>query len=183
MQVNAEQFKQWVKQHNAALYRHAWWMTGSKELAKDLVQDTFFQAWKYRTSLREENKALAWLITILRRLVYKESANKTQHSLSPEEMLSESNSDLLLTPNNNTDEIIDLTRQLNSLNSSQREILLLYALHGFTYEEIAEQLEIPQGTVMSRISRARKAMNIEQLHDKKTTSIKSNIIQFNENNR
>lgn len=176
MQVGTEHFKQWIAQHHEVLYRHARWMTGNNDLAKDLVQDTYFQAWKYRSSLREENKVLGWLLTILRRLVYKEC----RQNMSRSEFLQEFAQDAVATERENIDAMIDLERNLNLLNASQREILLLYALHGFTYEEISEQLEIPLGTVMSRISRARKSMQAKLLDTTQQDPNNTNVIDINE---
>jgi len=175
MQINQHQFKLWITQHHSALYRHAFWMTANNELAKDIVQDTYYQAWKYRTSLRDENKVLPWLLTILRRLVYKECQHSDAKPVSLEELEPVS---VQTAPIDHTDTMIDLERDLNSLNTSQREILLLYALHGFTYEEISEQLEIPPGTVMSRLSRARDALKVLQ-----TKPGDSNIINLKNHSR
>jgi len=178
MQIGEDLFRQWITQHHEVLYRHALWMTSNVDLSKDLVQDSYYQAWKYRTSLRDETKILPWLLTILRRMVYKECQHSDKKPVSFQDV--ELNS-VLTAPKENTDAMIDLARGLNSLNVSQREILLLYALHGFTYEEISEQLEIPQGTVMSRLSRARKAMTLMQ--EETGVTKEAIIIYINERNR
>jgi len=156
MQIKQEQFRLWITQHHAVLYRHAYWMTSNSELAKDIVQDTCYQAWKYRSTLQDVNKVLPWFLTILRRLVYKEFQHTDKKPVSLEDI--EPNT-VLTAPGENIDAMIDLERELKSLNPTQREILLLYALHGFSYEEISEQLEIAPGTVMSRLHRARETMN------------------------
>lgn len=172
MQISQDQFKRWITQYHEALYRHALWMTGNTEVAKDIVQDTYFQGWKYRTSLRDESKALAWLLTILRRLVYKEC----RHDDMP---LQDTGLDAIVTDtNDNIDAMIDLERGLRNLNVSQREILLLHALHGFSYAEISAQLDIPPGTVMSRLARARKALGIVQ-QESRHGSNTSNVIDIN----
>ena len=173
MLINRAQFQQWIKMHHGALYQHAYWMTANRETAKDLVQDTYYQAWKYRSSLRDQGKVLPWLLMILRRIVYKECGLTKTVSLEDIELDS-----ITSTPHQNVDEFIDLERQLESLSTSQREVLLLYTLHGFSYEEISEQLDIPRGTVMSRLSRARKSMNLN-----KEEIENSNIIPFKEQNR
>ncbi len=179
MEISEALFKQWIVQHHESVYRHAFWMTSNIDLAKDLVQDTYYQAWKHRTSLHDEKKVLPWLLTILRRIVYKEYQHPNRKLTSLDTLVE---LDLVATtPNENIDEMIDLERELNSLSMSQREILLLYALHGFTYDEISEQLEIPTGTVMSRLSRARKAMN--DIPKKRRVKNEPNVIQIQNHNR
>lgn len=175
MQIKQSQFKQWITQHHTALYRHALWMTNNRDLAKDLVQDTYYQAWKYRASLRDETKVMPWLLTILRRMVYKECRQPDKKPISLQDMELDS---ISMAAKENVDAMIDLERELNQLTLSQREILLLYALHGFSYEEISEQLEIPPGTVMSRLSRARAAMSV--MHKEIN---EENVIHINEHNR
>lgn len=145
-------FHTWVDEHHQALHRHALWMTGQVELASELVQETFFQAWKVRKSLRDESKVRPWLITILRRALYRELQQSARYAPDAlhEEVLAEDSTDL--------EGLLDLARGLQCLSAAQRELLLLYALHGYSYAEISEQLEIPLGTVMSRLSRARDAL-------------------------
>lgn len=65
-------FEGWIEAHYRALYRHALWMTGDAATAADLVQEAYYQAWKARHTLRDEAKAFAWLLTILRRRVFEE---------------------------------------------------------------------------------------------------------------
>ena len=163
MLKNKEIFVQWIDNHHAALFKHAFWMTGNRALAEDLVQETFYQAWKSRHSIDDQENPLPWLITVLRRSVYKElhqarldaTALSEQH-LEYESCLSEDDLDTL----------VDLGNGLMSLSARQRELLLLYSLHGFTYEQISQQLHIPIGTVMSRIARARDTLRAFYEKDK-----------------
>ena len=146
-------FSKWIKQHNAVLYKHALWLCGNKTLAADMVQETYIQGWKSMKSLQDKSRVLPWLLTILRRNIFRE---QREHYRNKETLAYLQNSEI----ENSSCEmsLIDLYSIFENLSSAHREALLLYILHGFTYEEIAAQLEVPVGTVMSRISRARKAI-------------------------
>lgn len=150
-----DEFERWIDAHHGALYRHALWMTGDAELAADLVQETYFEAWRGLSSLRDPTRAFAWLLTILRRRVFQEYGRArrerewTAHfaaALPPP------------TVDAQHEELLDLARSLQALTAPQRDIILLYGLHGMSYEAIAEYLQVPIGTVMSRLARARQAL-------------------------
>ena len=152
MLKNKEIFIHWIDAYHAALFKHAFWMTGNRALAEDLVQETFFQAWKNRHSIEDQENPLPWLITVLRRSVYKELQQARLDTVALSEQHIDSDSHL---SEFDLDTLVDLGNGLMSLSARQRELLLLYSLHGFTYEQISQQLGIPIGTVMSRIARAR----------------------------
>ncbi len=146
-----------IERHHAALYRHALWMTGDPHLADDLVQETYHEAWKGLGRLRAERAGLAWLLTILRRRLARHLASgdalgraEPLEIAAPETRAAGDDEDTAL--------MLDLAAALQRLAPAQREILLLHALHGLSYREIARLLDIPIGTVMSRIARARRAL-------------------------
>ncbi len=148
-------FQQWIKQHHKSLYRHALWMCADASLAEDMVQETYFQAWKSYRHLKDERKALAWLLTILRRAVYREYRHKIQQKNLQQQIHDMGLSELAI---NQQDEYLDVMQALALMNINQREALLLHTLHGYSYGDISQQLDVPIGTVMSRISRARKVL-------------------------
>jgi len=155
MLKDKQKFLHWIDDYHAALFKHAFWMTGNRALAEDLVQETFYQAWKSRTSIENKDNPFPWLLTVLRRAVYKEHQQVRLDSLALSEQYIENDSNL---SENDLDTLVDLGNGLMSLSARQRELLLLYSLHGFTYEQISDQLGIPIGTVMSRIARAREML-------------------------
>ena len=147
-------FDTWVKNYHGALYKHALWMTGSRESALDAVQETYFQAWLGIQTLKDKDKALPWLLTILRRSVYREQRIQYRHAetLAELQQLDRADSASDAIP------LLQIYEAMEGLSATLRDTFLLHHLHGFSYEEIGAQLQIPKGTVMSRISRAREAL-------------------------
>lgn len=152
------QFDKWIKRYNGALYRHALWMTGNREIAEDMTQEAFFQAWLSLDSLKDQDKVLPWLLTILRRTVYREQRYQYRHIETIEELKQQDQE----TTQADALSLLELYSAFEHLSPKLRDAFLLHHLHGFSYEEIGEQLEIPKGTVMSRISRARDALKSSQ---------------------
>ena len=146
-------FEGWVSTYHAALYRHALWMTGNCDVAVEMVQEAFFQAWISMDSLKDRDKVLPWLLTILRRAVYREQRSQYRHN----ETVAQLSELALELDENDPHQLLLIYRSLENLSPNHRDIVLLHYLQGFSYEEISEQLQIPKGTVMSRLSRAREA--------------------------
>lgn len=151
--VDKQRFMEWVRAHQGALYRHACWLVGEPDVAADLVQEAFFRAWKGRKGLRSPDNPFPWLLTILRRAAFQEinHAGRQRRLLAEAQWPADASHE-------QQDDLIDLGRALATLDPAQRDLLLLYALHGLSYEQIASQLEVPVGTVMSRLARARAAL-------------------------
>ncbi len=161
-------FSGWITQHHDALFKHALWMTGNGDLAADMVQETFYQAWLCIEGLRDHKKALSWLLTILRRAIHKEQRFKYRQleTLAQISALDEKQSQ------DDCYGLLQIYSALEQISPVQRDTFLLHHLHGFKYAEISEILNIPVGTVMSRLARAREAL--EKLE--KTTS--NNVIHL-----
>lgn len=157
----ATKFGDWIHHYHGALYKHALWMVGSHDVAQEMVQEAYFQAWLSMNSLKEEDKALPWLLTILRRTVYREQRcqYRNQETLEALKQLDLEQAQ----PDSFT--LLEIYGALEFLSPKLRDTFLLHHLHGFTYEEISAQLEIPTGTVMSRISRARETLQKQQNAD------------------
>ena len=119
-----------------------------------MVQEAFFQAWLAIDSLQNTDKPLPWLLTILRRAIYREQRCQYRQ-LDTFAQLSILDSEQ---SQNDSFHLLTLYSALESISNDHREVFLLHHLHGFSYEEIGEQLKIPRGTVMSRLARARDAL-------------------------
>lgn len=162
-------FNECIEQHNDALYRHALWMIGNKATAFDMVQDTFYQAWISIDTLKDTGKSLAWLLTILRRAIYREQ----RHQYRQMEMLEQLSHLDDIEHENDSYQLLEIYSMLQGLSSSHRDVFLMHYLHGFSYEEISQELEVPIGTVMSRLSRARKELKKHQTYSD------SNLVSIN----
>jgi len=137
----------------------------------DMVQEAYYQAWSSIATLKDEAKVFAWLMTILQRAVYREQRHQYRHKETLEALCQEDAS----TSEAYEYSLAESYRVMESISPVQRETFLLYELHGFSYEEISQQLNVPIGTVMSRIARARDALKM--IHSQE---VDHNIIKLQE---
>ena len=141
--------------HIPRLRRYARALLGDRYAADDLVQDTVERAWNKIDLWRPGSDLRAWLFAIMHNVfVNQKRSRRSEMEKAMEEVpvvpVRATQSDAL--------ELADVDRVLRTLPEEQREVLLLVAVEEMTYEEVARSLEIPIGTVMSRLSRARERM-------------------------
>jgi RNA polymerase sigma-70 factor (ECF subfamily) len=142
-----------VGSHYASLYRYAFRLSGSPQEAEDLTQETFCQAQKKLEQLRDWERARGWLFTILRNAyLHRLRASKQEQSVSLNgvgdipDRLPEPLPDV---------EPAQLQQALGDLPEVFRTPIILYYFEEFSYRDIAEQMNVPLGTVMSRLARAK----------------------------
>jgi RNA polymerase sigma-70 factor (ECF subfamily) len=143
------------------LYNFAQWLTQDRAEAEDLVQETYMKALRGFSSFQLGTNFRAWMYRILRN-----SFLNSRTGLKATVAFDESDQEIALHTDGTTPENILLNqadreivqRALAELPVHFREILLLCAVEEMSYQEISETLVIPAGTVMSRLSRARKAL-------------------------
>jgi RNA polymerase sigma-70 factor (ECF subfamily) len=159
-----------VTEHYQSLYRYAYRLCGSAADAEDLVQETFCKAQMRFSQLHDVARARAWLFAILRnaflhrcRKKQLEAAVSLEGILEPTEPLPEDLPEV---------EPEQLQAALLELPEEFRTPVILFYFEEFTYRDIAEQMELPLGTVMSRLSRA-KAFLRERLQVEETTTRRS----------
>ncbi|MGL4465267.1 MAG: RNA polymerase sigma factor [Planctomycetia bacterium] len=142
-------------EHLDVLYRFAVRLTGCPAAAEDLVQETFLVAQNKLDQLRDPSAAKAWLFTILRRLSRRDArpAVVVEHRAMDEIACSEDEPTLLDVIGSDK-----LQSILDQMPIEFREPILLFYFQEFRYREIAEILECPLGTVMSRIARGKEFM-------------------------
>jgi RNA polymerase sigma factor (sigma-70 family) len=144
------------------LRRYARALLGGRADADDLVQDTVERGWDKLDSWRRGSDMRAWLFGIMHNL----HVDHQRRPTLPTEPLDALDDGKLpaSTPDGNTAEgrlaLRDMDSALQQLPPEQREILLLVALEEMTYDEVAAALNIPMGTVMSRLSRARERLRL-----------------------
>src|SRR5262249_51136374 len=142
-----------VEEHYASLYRYAYRLSGSGADAEDLTQDTFCKAQLNLSQLRDPARAKPWLFRILRNAYLHRIRDRKQHtSVSLDEVgdLAEPLPEAL--PNIDPEQ---LQQALSELPEVYRTPIILYYFEDFGYRDIAEQMELPIGTVMSRLARAK----------------------------
>jgi len=147
------------------LRRYAAVLTGSLNAADDLVQDCIERALNRAGTLQDQERLGAWLRSILHNLHTDELRRKRRRGTGVE--ISEMDNDLALsTAPATSGGSKDFMKALDSLSAEHRQILLLAGLEGMDYREIATELGVPIGTVMSRLARARERLRsaLEQEH-------------------
>lgn len=137
--------------HVPALRRYARVLTGDAWAADDLVQDTLERACRKWLLWRTGSNLRAWLFTLMHHLYLNQRRSAPPLPVVDIDTLHEG----LQAPARDTDGALDLERCLLRLPAEQRAVLLLVALEDMAYADAARVLQIPVGTVMSRLARAR----------------------------
>jgi RNA polymerase sigma-70 factor (ECF subfamily) len=148
-------FEKLVRAYASDLYRVAFWLAKDKQIAEDLVQETFARAWKSIDHLQDEKAAKAWLMTILRRENARRFEKKTPEWLEIEEALVADD------PSHEPAEQLaqqQLYHAIMKLDNEFKEPLLMQVIWGFSGDEIAEQLDLKLATVNTRLFRARQQL-------------------------
>jgi RNA polymerase sigma-70 factor (ECF subfamily) len=136
-----------------ALRRYAVGLSGDRQAADDLVQDCIERALRRMDTLADEQKLAGWLRSILFNAFI--DARRTSRSRG-EVVDSDLNALLdMTTPPDRQQEANEVLRATSRLAPQHRQVLLLVAAEGLSYREIADELAVPIGTVMSRLARAR----------------------------
>ncbi len=152
-----------IESYLKRLLGYAMSLVRHREEAHDLVQESVLKALSAKKVPKDEPAYRAWLFRILRNLFLERSRNENRRAsiieLLIEEPEIEHSSPALF-------DRITIERTLQTLSADHHEILALIDIAGFTYSEAAALLDVPVGTVMSRVSRAREAL-LKQLTAKK----------------
>lgn len=155
-EVTPEIFEAEAMQHINDLYRTATRLTRDQTDADDLVQETYMQAWKSFDHYEPGTNCRAWLYKILfnkfdhfRRKKYTQS----KYMQEADELVFSNATYAAPVPEYLTDQ--EVIAALNKLPEHYRSVVLLADVHDFDYKEVAQILDIPIGTVMSRLNRAR----------------------------
>jgi RNA polymerase sigma-70 factor (ECF subfamily) len=145
--------QQLVDAHYPNLYRYAYRLTGSSADAEDLTQDTFCKAQLQMGQLRDPSRARAWLFSILRNGYLHRVRAEKQHRQVSLDIVGDL-PEVLPEPLPEVDPQ-RLQLALNELPEVFRTPVILYYFEAFSYRDIAEQMDLPIGTVMSRLARAK----------------------------
>lgn len=155
-QEKLQKFERLVLCHMDSAFNLARWFTRNQDDAKDLAQEALMRAFKAFDRFEGEDGRV-WLLTILRNLYYSSAVRKPQEQTAFDEQVHSSpegsaDPESLLLKSATTQAV---RAGIEELPPEFREPLVLRELEGLSYKEIAAVLEIPMGTVMSRLARAR----------------------------
>ena len=147
-----EAFRFLVERYQKQAAGHAMAILGNREDALDAVQEAFLDAFQALRNFDTGRAFYPWFYVLLRHRCYKMKAkNRETESVEETEIIAPQ-------PNVSREEQLALEAALLSLSREDREIVTLKYLDGLSYDEIADYLKIPKGTVMSRLFYARKQL-------------------------
>ncbi len=155
MKRPASVFATQAMQYIPRLRRYARALTGDASAADDLVQDALERALVKQGLWREGTDLRAWLFTVMHNVFVNQVRSA---AVSRTVQLDESHGDRPQPQGADRLEIRDLDAALQALPEEQRAVLLLVGLEQMSYDEAARVLEVPIGTVMSRLSRGRERL-------------------------
>lgn len=172
-------FQQLVDRQYAPLFRFALSLSKSEAEAADLTQQTFFLWASKGHQLHDQSKTRSWLFTTL----YREFLGRRRREIRfPEVDLDEAREDQVsIWPNVNALDSGTVLEALSEVEEPFRAPLTLFYLEQFSYQEVADVLDIPIGTVMSRLSRG-KALLRQRLIEKEET-VGNKIVSFSSEKR
>lgn len=164
----SELFRQELLPLNESLYNFAYHLTYNQDDALDLVQETYLKAFKALDQYQRDTNAKAWLFRILRNTFinqYRQKARQPYKVDYEDFIVHHDDEDSPF--RNQTDLSVELFNQMmgdevtaavNSLGETYRNVIILADIEEFSYDEIAKILDVPVGTVRSRLHRARKLL-------------------------
>ena len=134
------------------MYRYAAWLCRDKAIAEDVVQESLLRAWKSLDALRDDAAAKQWLLTIVRRENARYFERRRLETVDLDNLTPSQEALLAEAPDEQLD---DLRAAIYGLEDDYREPLVLQVLMGYSTNEIAEQMGLKQGAVLTRLHRAR----------------------------
>ena len=161
-----ERFVSLLGVYEKELYNFAYRLTGNRHDAEDLLQESFFKAYKYYFQLRDESKFKEWIFQITANQFKNILRKKKREKLSfPEDFERNITDNLEQAPKKNPDETFSRNDQSSMLREAlahvspkMRTVLVLFELEGYAIEDISQMMSISRGTVKSRLHYARKKL-------------------------
>ena len=145
----------YVDQFHQDVYRFVYRLTGDVDWSEDIVQSTYLKAFERLEQLKDSQKAKSWLLAIARTTFLRDLRKRKSWVFTDAEL------DGAQVPTLKESTSVDSARLQNALLEMPEQCLIVVVMHYLqqeSYREIAEQLQIPIGTVMSRLSRAKRML-------------------------
>jgi len=163
-----EEFEREAVPHMDALYNFALKMTGDSDDASDLIQETYLKAFRFWDKFEKGTNCKAWLFRIMKNTFINTYRKNTKEpdKVDYEEIenfyenIKPSSTDSAHLEKDIYDNLLDdeLSSAISSLPEDFRTVVILCDIEGYTYDEIADFVDVPVGTVRSRLHRARKML-------------------------
>lgn len=150
---DSTRLRQIVEQHYASIYGFVYRLSGSVADAEDLTQQTFLIAYQKLHQVREQDKTIRWLYTIARSCFLKSRRRKRPSAAANFEL--DVDEIPARFPDDSPFDEERLQQALDELGDDFRIVVTMFYFEELSYKEIAEELSIPMGTVMSRLARAK----------------------------
>ena len=149
---DGDAFRHLVERYQRRALAHARALTGNDGDAADAAQEAFLDAFRHLGTFDAARSFYPWFYVLLRNRCFKQRARDRGRTTA------DPPADAAAPPGRPREELHDLQRALDRLDPNDRELIVLKHLDGWTYDELAERLEIPRGTVMSRLFHARQRL-------------------------
>jgi RNA polymerase sigma-70 factor (ECF subfamily) len=166
---DSDAFRHIVEHYQAEAIGHATAILGNHEDALDAVQESFIDAFRALDQLDLSRRFYPWFYVILRNRCYKLAHGRKKREMSNSDEMEVLAPAVTISP----EESMLLEQAMLELPTEDRELITLRHLDGLSYQELAETLEVPQGTIMSRLYHARKKLR-ERLARRSFTGLKVN---------
>lgn len=161
--AHRREYEQWVRDYASELYSYAYRLTSRRQIAEDLLQETFMEAWRSVAKRREGSPARAWLFQILR-YRFAHWLRDTRHQRQMVALMDnedDQTSDPIRSPLEKLATQDQVQAGLRTLSPIIRQTVLMVYMEHLTCRETAEALGIPLGTVLSRLDAARRTLRAE----------------------
>jgi RNA polymerase sigma-70 factor (ECF subfamily) len=137
------------------LFRFAFWLARDRDVAEDVVQEALLRAWRSREALAEGAAAKPWLLTIVRREHARLYERKRFKTVQVDELIASESVELGAAVDQ---EVLNVRKAIFALEDDYREPLVMQVLLGYSTEEIATELGLTRGAVLTRLFRARQKL-------------------------
>jgi RNA polymerase sigma factor (sigma-70 family) len=154
---NKEAFTELIHRFKGNVYRHAYGMLGERTEAEDVVQEAFIKAYYSLSRLEADYAFATWIMRIVSNLCLDRLKKHTKSQTVSNERMAE----LATEHHENTHLRMTLEEAMQQLSPDHRQVILLHDVQGYRYEEMADLLAIPLGTIKSRLNAARLALRNE----------------------
>jgi RNA polymerase sigma-70 factor (ECF subfamily) len=145
-------FDQIVAVYHQDMYRYAVWLSRDRSVAEEVVQESLLRAWKSLEALRDTDAAKSWLLTIVRRENARYFERKRLETVDIDGLSPAQEALIAESPD---ERVAEMRAAIFRLEDDYREPLVLQVLMGYSTKEIAEQMGLKQGAVLTRLHRAR----------------------------